>query len=270
MRSQCDSPPPLYAARILPSVGCTGTQRNLASREPGDVHADRAGRGARPPHGCRLGQGADREGSRSGYGAQHRRSEARASRLIAQRPASRGGSAHGEAEAPAEAPAALGASLPGAAQRRCHRGRRERPQLLCQRPRLLVIAGQDSIRERCSKACYSLCPRGSASVRVGSTVSVGDLLILAVRRGRWNGFNPYNAHEIPEAWRPVVDAAAGRCCFRVPSITNSAMDIESAHGGGSPPARLFMERPFDRAEAFFHALLPTGLFGAHHRITAQN
>lgn len=47
------------------------------------------------------------------------------------------------------------------------------------------------------------------------------------------------------------------------------MDIESEHGGGAPPARLFMERPFDRAEAFFQALLPTGLFGAHHRITAQ-
>lgn len=47
-----------------------------------------------------------------------------------------------------------------------------------------------------------------------------------------------------------------------------AMDIESEYGG-APPARLFMERPFDRAEAFFQALLPTGLFGAHHRITAQ-
>jgi hypothetical protein len=71
----------------------------------------------------------------------------------------------------------------------------ERPQLRRDRPRLLLVAGQDGVRERCSKACYSPCPRGAASVLLGSRISVGDPLILAVRRGRRDGFNPYNAYE---------------------------------------------------------------------------
>jgi len=58
-----------------------------------------------------------------------------------------------------------------------------------------VIASQDSIRERCSKACYSLCPLVSASVRVGPRLTIGDRRILADRRGRFSAFNPYNAHE---------------------------------------------------------------------------
>jgi len=58
-----------------------------------------------------------------------------------------------------------------------------------------VVAGQDGIREHCSKACYSLCPLVSASVRVGPRLTVGDRRILADRRGRFSAFNPYNAHE---------------------------------------------------------------------------
>jgi len=46
------------------------------------------------------------------------------------------------------------------------------------------------------------------------------------------------------------------------------MDIEPAHG--ALPARLFTERSFDRAEAFFQALLPTGWFGARDHIIAQS
>lgn len=44
--------------------------------------------------------------------------------------------------------------LPGPPQRLCGRVRLERPELLRQRPCPLVVAGQDGIRERCSKARY--------------------------------------------------------------------------------------------------------------------
>jgi len=57
--------------------------------------------------------------------------------------------------------------------------RLQRPLLRRNRLRLLVVARQDGLREPGSKACYQLCPRGSASVRAGSRISVGDRQILA-------------------------------------------------------------------------------------------
>lgn len=57
-----------------------------------------------------------------------------------------------------------------------------------------MIAGQDSVRERCSKACYSVCPRRSASVRPGSRISVDEPMILAVGRGPGDGFKSLWGH----------------------------------------------------------------------------
>lgn len=80
------------------------------------------------------------------------------------------------------------------AQPRRRRGGCVRPQLLRERPRPLVIAGQDGICERCSKACYSLCPRRSASVLLGPRLTVGDRRILADRRCPWNTFKSQWGH----------------------------------------------------------------------------
>jgi len=44
-------------------------------------------------------------------------------------------------------------------------------QLLCELPREPAISVENRLRERCSKPCYSLCPRGSASVRSARVIS---------------------------------------------------------------------------------------------------
>ena len=87
----------------------------------------------------------------------------------------------------------------------------------------VAVASQDGVRERCRKACYSACPRGAASVLVGSRISVGSRA-ARFHRGPGRTSRAPSRARAPRALRP------DRCCFESGPLPRHRQDLISALG----------------------------------------